>query len=183
MADVRITAKLTREKVGEVLDYDPLSGVFTWKVYRTGKSENDGRVHPGDEAGDINSHGYRRICVFYHRVTAHRLAVLMMTGRLPHRGEQIDHINGDRADNRWANLRLATNGQNQMNAKRRQDNTSGARGVSFCKNTSKWYAYINVEGKRLDLGRFEAKQDAIAARLRAQHYHYGEFARDERSAA
>jgi hypothetical protein len=177
MAVADSTSPLTAERARECVTYDPSTGEFRWKSFKSGKAETDGRVKPGDIAGDIGNRGYRRVCIDYQRVTAHRLAFLVMTGAFPPRGTQVDHINGDRSDNRWVNLRLATSSTNQMNAKRRSDNASGARGVSFCKITRKWYAYINVNGKRKDLGRHLSREDAAAARKAAEAEHFGEFSR------
>lgn len=162
------------------LDYDPETGVFTWKTWKSGWCDNDGRVRPGQVAGDIGNRGYRRICVNYKRTLAHRLAFLLMTGAFPKKGQQIDHINGDRDDNRWCNLRLVTNSQNQMNAKRREDNSSGCRGVSFCKITRRWFAYINVDGRRKDLGRHTDLADAIAARKVAELKMFGAYSAHKR---
>src|SRR3546814_8274071 len=75
-----------------------------------------------------------------------------MTGKWP-RGE-VDHRNGARDDNRWCNLRKATKAQNQANARRRRDNTSGVKGVTWNKARKKWVAQIQAGGKRMSLGGF-----------------------------
>ncbi|MEK4910603.1 HNH endonuclease [Niallia sp. FSL M8-0099] len=88
----------------------------------------------------------------------------------------VDHINGDILDNRKTNLRLATKAQNNRNAKPSVLNTSGYKGVSYCKESGKWKAQVTYKGKRVNLGRFSSKEDA------ARMYNfwaadiYGEFA-------
>ncbi len=89
-----------------------------------------------------------------------------MTGAMP--CDEIDHIDHDRCNNRWENLREVTHRENSMNTSMRSDNTSGAMGVSFAKREQKYNAYIHVDGKRKSLGYFEDINDAIAARVAAE---------------
>jgi hypothetical protein len=92
--------------------------------------------------------------------------------------EQIDHINGDRADNRLCNLREVTQSLNNANSARRRDNTSGFKGVFFCRQKSKWTARIKPPGmKRLHLGFFTDPQDAANAYAKAATEHFGDYAR------
>jgi hypothetical protein len=91
----------------------------------------------------------------------------------------IDHINHDVTDNRKANLRICTTSQNAMNKKLPSNNTSGHKGVYFCNTRKKWIAIIGVMQKRIYLGGFENKQDAITARERAEVIYFGEFAYKE----
>lgn len=97
----------------------------------------------------------------------------------PHKGRHIDHINGDKLDNRRENLRVATHSQNQVNRKSlNKNNRSGARGVSFAPNRSPlkpWRVQITVDGKNIHLGQFGSKEDAISARRLAEQEHYGEL--------
>jgi hypothetical protein len=78
-------------------------------------------------------------------------------------GEQVDHINGNSLDNRRCNLRVATQSQNNKNASKRKDNTSGFKGVSYHKKCKQWVAYINCDGKRTYLGLFASKETAAKA--------------------
>lgn len=89
----------------------------------------------------------------------------------------VDHIHGEstRNDNRKCNLRLATNQQNSFNSKIYSNNTSGTTGVSFSKSRNIWEAYINVNYKKINLGRFRNKQDAIEARKQAEEKYFGEW--------
>ncbi len=88
-----------------------------------------------------------------------------------------DHINHIKTDNRRGNLRPATKSQNRCNSKLRRDNTSGHKGVSWCKVMKKWCAYINKAGKRFRLGHFDDKLDAAKAYNKAALKLHGEFAK------
>ena len=90
----------------------------------------------------------------------------MMTGHHP--SGEIDHINGDRLDNRWVNLRDVTAFDNARNQGERKDNTSGCRGVT--RNGAGWMARISHDGVRYGLGTFRNKSDAIHTRKCAEEY-------------
>ena len=109
--------ELTQECLKRLLDYDPKTGVFTWRV-RTGRSR------PGAEAGTLHPSGYRFIKVGHKSRAAHRLAWLYVYGFFPH---EIDHINGSKADNRLANLRVVSHRQNGLH--RHRANRSSKLGV------------------------------------------------------
>jgi hypothetical protein len=129
-------------------------------------------VRPGDVAG-CPSHGYIliRLDGMLHR--AHRLAWFYVTGEWPPLG--IDHSNLDRADNRWHNLRLATQSQNCANVRTRRNSASGLKGV--VKHADKWRAMIRNKGRMHHLGLFPTKEEAHAAYVAAAISFYGEFAR------
>ena len=143
----------------KVLSYCPASGVFTWR-------ESRGPVKAGSEAGCANPHGYIfiRIDTILHR--AHRLAWLYMTGDFPE--DEIDHINGDKGDNRFANLREASHSQNMQNRKLNKNNKTGTNGVYLHEQSGKWLAFINFEGKKKYLGLFITKERAVEAREQAE---------------
>ena len=113
---------------------------------------------------NVQHSGYLKGYALGKTMTAHRVGMALLLGYWPE-GE-IDHINGNRSDNRASNLRVVTKSENQRNAKRRTDNTSGHAGVS--KKGRRWIAYINKNGRRTYLGGFSNKDDAIAARKAAQ---------------
>ena len=159
------------QRVKELLSYDPETGKLYWKqsVARW--------IKPGDEAG---TYVKRAVDVTVDKKTyrAHRVIWLMQTGKDP--GSNIvDHIDGNYYNNRFTNLRLATPHQNLCNQKRRIDNTSGLKGVSWSKERKKWQAGIFVRGKRIALGRFNTKEEAYAAYCEAARRLHGEFARLE----
>jgi len=145
---------ISRQRLTELLNYDPETGVFTHKTTR------GSRAYPGSVAGRINSWGYRQIGVDGRYHMAHRLAWLYMYDEWP--DKQIDHINGDPDDNRLANLRLVTQKQNMENQKLHANNSSGHRGVAWNKSNGKWVAYVNHFGKRLYLGTFSEISDAAS---------------------
>lgn len=96
-----------------------------------------------------------------------------MTGEWPE--QTIDHINNDRADNRWANLRAATYAQNNANTGLRGNNTSGFTGVSYKKQKRLWLAYIGHNGERKFVGYFKTAEEAAKARATAEAAYFGEF--------
>lgn len=91
-------------------------------------------------------------------------------------GKHYDHINRNPLDNRKRNLRKASLYENARNHNRQKSNTSGFIGVSYRKDVSKWSSYITWENKRVNLGIFKNKEDAILARLQAEAEYFGEFA-------
>lgn len=156
----------TPERLNKLLSYDPLTGVVTWKVRRP-------HVSPGDVAGTHNSSGYRQISVDGRFYVAHRIAWAITHGVWP--PKQIDHVNGDKDDNRLSNLRLATNSENCWNCRPRTRNTSGFKGVSWVKREGKWAATISAHGKKISLGRFLTREAAHAAYCDASTRLHGEF--------
>jgi hypothetical protein len=154
------------EQLQQLLDYDPKTGVFLWRVTRNHLSP------AGSQAGSLDSKGYRRIKIDGFPFKAHRLAMYWATGKDP--GEmQVDHANGDKDDNRISNLRLATNSQNVSNTGLKANNSSGYKGVHWHKAANAWVAAIN----RKHLGCFEHPEQAALAYVRAAEALHGEFAR------
>ncbi len=109
------------------------------------------------------------------KYAAHRVAWAMVTGEWP--TMPIDHANGDFRDNRWDNLRKATQSQNCANRRKQSNNTSGFKGVNWSAPNNKWRAKIKANGKHVHLGLFESAEAAHAAYTMAAHMFYGEFAR------
>lgn len=161
---------LTRERVQELLSYDPETGEFR---HRTGR----GGRRSGDIAGTIDPNGYRLIFIDYFQWRASRLAWLLMTGAFPPPGILIDHRDGNRANDVWANLRLATYAENARNRGPGRNNTTGKVGVHPIGDRL-FGAEICINGRSVNLGRFECLEDAIAARCEAEKHHFGSFRRD-----
>ena len=92
-------------------------------------------------------------------------------------GAEVDHIDGDGLNNRRANLRLATPMQNRQNRRPHIDNTSGFKGVSFCKQTGKWRASICANRKLTNLGRFSTPEEAYAVYCEASERLHGDCGR------
>jgi len=167
--------QLTQEYLKSVLLYDPLTGVFKWISKPTPRSN---KVVIGGIAGDKDARGYMRIGIKGHRYPSHRLAWLYMTGGWPKNG--IDHINHDKSDNRWSNLRDIAHQDNLKNQRARTTNKSGVTGVSWDRARNKWYAYIRFDGKTIQLGRHEKLEDAkvareIAKRKYSYHPNHGKY--------
>lgn len=165
----RARRDFTRDEVLDRLNYSQETGKLTWK--RRIQCFGGGR-NPGDEAGSIKD-GYVQISLFGKCYRAHHIIWLLMTGEWPQRSHDIDHINRNRADNRWSNLRLATRAQNNLNSFGRVDNTSGYRGVHPCRD--KWLARISVNKQIIHLGVFADRMDAVAARKAAEQMYYPGF--------
>jgi len=157
---------LTRADLEDRLTYDPATGVFVWKIKR-------GRSRGRQVAGYKRPDGYWCIVVNCVPQMAHRLAWIMMTGSRP--PADIDHINGDRADNRWANLRSATRSQNNANSRPRRDGC--LKGVSKRSRDGRYVAQISVGGRKRYIGLFATEEEAHAAYAAEATKHYGEFAR------
>ena len=155
--------QITAERLLELLVYNPDTGIFVWRKNRPGCTA-------GARAGAYNDNGYLRIQIDGRIYAAHRLAWLYMHGVWP--ADQLDHRNLCKADNRIANLREVTNSQNQQNTNLRANNTSGFRGVWFCKKRGLWEAKIVLHNKRHRLGYYATAE--AASRVyedAAAHFH------------
>jgi hypothetical protein len=169
--------ELTREMAMQRLDYNPNTGEFRWKEPGTN------RVKVGTIAGHVGVEGYRRITIArgggkQKRVMAHRIAWLIVHGEWP--VAFVDHIDGNKTNNRIDNLRLATRSQNRMNTPIRADNTTGHKGVFISKNPNrakKYVAQIAVDGKQRTIGYFLTLDEAVAARTAAVAVLHGKFGR------
>lgn len=163
-------AILTAQKLREVLNYDPETGIFTRKVRLAQRHQVGDRADFEVTGGNLK--GYRRVSLFSQRYLAHRLAWLYVYGKWPE--QHIDHINGDRADNRIENLREADdqlNIENQRSA--RKDSSTGVLGV-IPHPDGRWRARIQVKGRGIHLGLFADQAEAHAAYVAAKRkYHKG----------
>lgn len=148
---------LTHSKLKALVDYDPLTGVFTRKVIW-------GTRHKlGEVVGSKDSYGYLKMMHQGIRYKMHRLAWFYMTEEWPEL--EIDHINGVPGDNRFGNLRHVTHQQNLANrANITKTNKCGCVGVSYDKYRGKYRAYHTSHGKQTLIGRFDTLEDAILAR-------------------
>jgi hypothetical protein len=108
------------------------------------------------------------------RYPVHRVVFALANGRDPYPME-VDHIDMNPLNNHPSNLRTATRSQNASNKGIQSNNTSGIRGVTWCKRTGSWMAQIGLNKRTIFLGRFKDIQEAAAARIAALHLH-GEFA-------
>lgn len=161
---------ITQAYLKSLLDYDPLSGLFTWAVGRKG-------TRKGAVAGCVGPDGYVIIMVDKKNYPAHRLAFIWMLGEMP--ANDVDHINRVRADNRWSNLRPATRRENNLNSGVRSNNTSGYKNVSHCSRTGKFTVSFRVGGKTRFFGRFKTAEAANREAIRLRKILCGDFARDK----
>ena len=148
---------ITSELLRSVVRYEPETGAFYWLVDR-------GPKHVGDRAGTITQQGYRQLTINTIAARANRMAHLYMTGSHP--VGQMDHINGDRQDDRWENLRDVTPSMNMQNRKAAQaTNKSGLLGVFFLRRKNKWTARLRRRGVDHYIGHFDTPEQAHAAYL------------------
>lgn len=163
-------APFTAEYIRRRIDYDPESGVCTWKPIERSDAKNErlwiswNSRFVGKQCGSINKStgGYLAVEICHRNLLLHRVIWVWMTGSWP--SEFIDHRNGIRDDNRWCNLREATNAINAQNLRGpRKDNTTGFLGVSRRKD--KFSAHISVDGRMKYLGVFATAQEASSAYL------------------
>ena len=152
---------LTAEWLRRILHYNPETGVFVWRV-----KPRRTKVKAGAIAGYRNSQGYWKIKIEGRKYSAHRLAWLYTTGRFP--AGQLDHIDGERGNNRLINLREATHAENARN--RLVAGKSGLRGV---RRVGEKYQ-VRIRGNHL--GMFDTIEKAYAVYCAAATAHFGEFA-------
>lgn len=155
---------LTFERVNEVLDYDPATGIFRWKIKLSDRSPL-GKI----AGGPIKKHW--RIRIDGHYYLAHRLAWLIMTGKWP--SGEVDHENRTGRDNRWRNLREATHSQNHANGSLRSDNTTGYKGVMRARG--RFVAIAVKGGKRYFAGYHDTPELAHVAYLAKAKELHGDF--------
>ena len=163
---------ITQKELKRQVNYNPETGVFTRLIAESNNVSID------DVAGKIFGKGYVRVEIKGRAYLAHRLAFLYMTGKMPY---NTDHINHIRHDNRWVNLREVTPSENQRNASKRKDNTSGITGVLRIKKTGKLQARIVINRKTKYLGTFDDFFEAVCTRKSAEvrynfHENHGKVA-------
>lgn len=158
--------ELTVDRARDKLDYDPATGIFTRKITSCGRGwQRSGRT------GFDSGRGYIKVFLDGRVYFAHRLAWFVTYGAWP--DYEIDHINGDRSDNRLCNLRVATSSQNKARSER--NGKSGLpRGVK--KHHNRYSSRIRIGGKEQYLGMFESAEEAHAAYCAASVAIYREFA-------
>lgn len=165
--------KIEPSYLNECLDYNPDTGSLIWKhrperhfkIKRIYKAWN--KRHEGKEAGGINKeNGYIYLAINSIKCKAHRLAFCIYHGYMPE--NEIDHIDRVRHHNWIINLREVTRQCNSRNQGVRSDNKSGIKGVSFCKATEKWGAFIMVNQKSINLGSSKKFDEAAIKRWEAE---------------
>jgi hypothetical protein len=153
--------KLTQKRLKDLLHYDPDTGIFICKEYRGPNAQT------GDIAGCVNKQGYGQIQIDCKQYKAHRLAWLYMKGYFP-KNINIDHLDRDKTNNKFSNLRLVSQQCNVRNCGNLKNNTSGVKGVHWDNRVGKWRATIVVLNKTKDLGYYNGFSNAVCARLMAE---------------
>lgn len=167
---------LTQEYLKSILNYDHDTGVFKWKHRSDIPKEINARFS-SMMTGEKLDHGYRRIVINSKKYYAHRLAWLYVNGYFPK--ITIDHIDGDKSNNKISNLREATYSQNQCNLGTAKNNRSGLKGVTYDKRQNNWFARIKINKKQIYLGSYGCPTAAHFAYCRAAKQYHGEYMRTE----
>ena len=166
------------DEAHRLFSYDAETGLLTRKVSASGRwGKPQYNAKAGDVAGCVESDGYLQVSIKGKQYKAHRIIWLMVTGSLP--AKYIDHINGNRADNRLANLREATHSENLCNRGKARNNKTGYKGVFFERNCTKnpFMARIGINGKPTYLGHFPTPELAYEAYCKKAVELHGEFAK------
>lgn len=161
---------MTIDDLKQAFSYDPETGLVTRRIAVS-------QFTIGTVAGSVNAAGYVDIVFRGKRLRGHRVAFALMTGAWP--SNILDHVNGDRADNRWKNLRECSQSDNAKNRTVNTKGRSGVRGVRYNGKSSKtrpWEVLIKHNYKQIYIGRYATKEEAIAARYAASAKYHGDFA-------
>ena len=160
-------AKMTPELARTLFDYETDTGLLRWKICPNRKHK------AGDIAGTKTKLGYVRVMYRQQSYMAHSLAWAIVHGEWP---IELDHRDRARGNNRLDNLRLVSDRRlNSYNRGLQTSNTSGFKGVSYARKKRKWWARINVDGKRRSLGLFDTPEQAAEIYRAAEAVHHGEW--------
>lgn len=159
----------------QLLRYEPETGKLFWRArdrawFATDRSCNSWNSKFSGKEAISHKDGDKYLCgsVLGAQVRAHRVVMAMHLGRWP---SEVDHVNGNKTDNRLLNLREVCHGDNSRNFPRSKVNKSGRTGVSWDAKRGKWYAYIRHDYAVKNLGRYDDIEDAIKARREAERKH------------
>jgi hypothetical protein len=152
---------ITQDYVNQLFEYR--DGELYWKV------KSSKKILIGEKSGAKRKDGYCLTGINGKGYLNHRLIFLMHHGYLP---ECLDHIDGNRLNNKIKNLRPATMTQNAYNSKLKKDNSSGVKGVSWHKQANKWQVRVRINGKRKNFGVFDNLElaDLVAQEIRNKYH-------------
>lgn len=167
----RPTASYVRSR----LKYSANTGKLTWKTKPGNSSTINGwnTKYSGKQAGCAYGAGYLSISIDGIIYQATSVIWLIVTGKWP--TKEIDHEDLNPSNNSWTNLRVASRGQNGSNRRKQKNNTSGYKGVHWCKRSKKWFARITVDRKIIYLGHFLNKLVAYNAYVKASKKYHKQF--------
>jgi hypothetical protein len=170
-ATIRKESLVSAELARSLLDYNPGTGIITWKPRPVLKQQDKGWNSrcAGKTAGNLMKTGYIRLAIANKSYQAHRVAWLMHTGEWPE--EEIDHIDHDPANNRISNLRDVSHKQNGRNMSLPRNNTSGVIGIGWDRSRGKWSAKSELDGRTVNLGRFDSLSAASEERTNYELRH------------
>lgn len=169
---------ITQDTVKRYLSYEPEAGIFKWRVV-PGEVRKPTKRIPGKIAGYVSkTTGYVEIKLQGHKLGAHQIAFLYMEGRVPATGFEIDHRDTIRSNNAWLNLRPATLSQNRANARIKNTNTTGVKGVWKQTFYSTYCASVYRQGLKYYLGSFRTSDEAHAAYVAKARELDGDFFRE-----
>jgi hypothetical protein len=166
------------KRARELFIYEPDTGALRWRVDRVSKlrsGNNITRVRAGDIAGTTQSQGYRSVYMDNRQHLAHRVIWLIVHGEWP--PHQIDHINGDRLDNRLCNLRAVRQHENMLNRGAQSNSKTGVKGVSWDKREQRFVVRLKVAGKYRSFGQYRTLEEAVSACARVTAEYHGGFSR------
>lgn len=173
--------ELTVEYLYECFVPDFDKGILIWRErprhhFKTQGAQNTFNTRfSGKVAGRPHNSGYMQVsvgCVIY---LTHRLLYSMYRGSMLEKDEFVDHVDTDKLNSSISNLRIVTRSQNGMNRGNQVNNTSGFAGISWSKERGKWEVHIKIDGRKINLGRFDNIEKARLTRVNAEIEYFGEY--------
>lgn len=159
---------LTHQMLLSWIIYHPIQGLWEWRNPAIMNKRNRTTV------GTISVHGYRIITINGTKYRSGRLAVFYMTGEWPK--EEVDHIDRDKLNDSWVNLKEASRSENALNRDLQSNNTSGVRGVHWDVNKQMWAVQVKKDNLNHWGGRFASLDEAVAVRDSVALQLHGDFA-------
>ena len=172
---IRIHKVLTQEQAKELFSYDPEEGILRWRKLPNKRCKS--LIAGYRKQDNSRAMAYWVVMVNYKNYKVHQIIWVYMTGKWPDRLIDHEDLNGE--NNKWSNLRLATQSQNMMNVGLRITNKTGVKGVSLDSRGNKFRARITLDRVSIELGHFNTLEEAKTAREIASKKYHGEFARLE----
>lgn len=154
--------RLTQKYLKSKLKYLKRTGVFTWKTPHPSSG-----IKPGHVVG-TKLNGYLCVKLNGRKYYAHRLTFLYVDGKMPPPSRKVDHINGEKTDNRWKNLRLVSAGQNNRNWSWHRERITGVRLTKW----GTWEARLQHNRKTIHMGTFKTREEAVAARRKGERMYW-----------